>query len=442
MSGKRKISPWNTLETAIEHLQSIAVNGLVPQRSKMEKNCGHFARRIHELGGYRNVVSKAGLKIDIPKQKPKPSFWDCINTSVSFLQSIADNGRVPGSSEMQRQYGKPFTRNMTRYGGYKKVVRQAGLSIRTGYTGSDGHILASYYEFLFDEYLFLNGIEHETEGRICNENLSRYDFKIGDVYIEIWGISLSSSKFPDYSSRRLKKEILYKTHELKLLSFYGIDFRKSSDDLQKLFCEKLASVGILSGIQKNYPVFNRRKLDYWNDTTIIKEIGQYIELYKNFPTANDLLQRGRNDLRTAIKLNGGYRKFAKQFGVEPKTKIYSEESVLEELIAVVTLIGHFPNDRELNTMGRKALSSSIRNHGGYGHFKEMIVGSRDKKPFGYWQNEDNVIKEIKMLADNLGHFPKYSELGIIAKGVNSSKKGMHYFKQKVYELQKDMNHEK
>jgi hypothetical protein len=83
-------------------------------------------------------------------------------------------------------------------------------------------------------------------------------------------------------------------------------------------------------------------------------------------------------------------------------------------------------------MKKSDLASSIKLHGGYGYFKEKVIGKRDKKPFGYWNKEDNVIAELRALTDKLGRFPVYSELGLVAKGVNKSKKGMEYFKEQVY----------
>lgn len=52
---------------------------------------------------------------------------------------------------------------------------------------------------------------------------------------------------------------------------------------------------------------------------------------------------------------------------------------------------------------------------------------------GYWDNEDNILQELKILVKRLGRFPKYSELGHIAKGIDKSMHGMKYFERKLEE---------
>jgi hypothetical protein len=365
-------------------------------------------------------------------KKHNKEIWNSLDSIVKFLKSIAVDGKVPGNNEMRRIYGRPFRYGVLPYGGYKNVVKAAGLKIRKHHRASDGHILVSFYEYLFDEYLYLNGIQHEIDGRICSDSCCRYDFKLNDVYVEIWGVSTTGeSHYNNYLDRRKKKEKLYSDHGLNLISLEGKDFGKSSNDLQTLFKIKLAEFGIHSNdTQIKYPVFNTRKIDYWNDDTVIEELKQYIKNNNKFPVSNDLLGI-RNDLGGAIVKYGGYRKFARILGYASQTLEYSEERIIKKLTELTQSLGHFPCDRELQEMKRSDLAASIKRHGGYGHFKEKITGSRDRYPFGYWNNEENIIKELRVLVQKLGHFPKYSELEHIAKGIDKSKKGMRYFQDKL-----------
>ena len=362
------------------------------------------------------------------------NIWFNLEQSIALLQSIATNGMVPGYREMFRRYGKSFWRGMRVMGGYQTVVAHAGLKTTRCFRASDGHVLRSYYEFLFDEYLWINNIPHDIDQTICTDSDCRYDFKIGDVYVEIWGISSSCVKiYSNYSSRRKAKEKLYQKHKLQLLSIEGSDFRRSSLELQSFFKARLKKFGIKSQDgQSTYPVFNRRKLGYWCEATVVKELKEYVHLYKRFPTRNDLLHHKQSDLDKAIKVFGGYRKFAKMLGHTPRTNAYSESDTINAIKNIMDSIGHFPCDRELQEMHKGGLASLIKNHGGYGLFKEMVIGQRDKRPFGYWNNEANIITELKQLSIQLGRFPKYSELGLIAKGVDRNGKGMKYFKEKVW----------
>ncbi len=350
------------------------------------------------------------------------------------LKSIAVNNTVPGYTEMRRRYGFPYRRGIKSLGGYKTVVSHAGLKIAHCFRASDGHILSSYYEYLFDEYLCLNGVQHDIDHKICTDSQCRYDFKIGDVYVEIWGISTCFvDVYNNYLERRRTKEALYAKHGLKLLSIEGKDFKRSSVELQTFFKNILWKFGIKSSDkQKKYPIFNRRKLGYWCVETVIQELQHYIIKYGKFPTFNNLLANKQSDLAGAINNFGGFRKFAALLGFAPQTRAYSEERVINTLEPITEQLGHFPCDRELQKMKKSDLASSIKLHGGYGYFKEKVIGKRDKKPFGYWNKEDNVIAELRALTDKLGRFPVYSELGLVAKGVNKSKKGMEYFKEQVY----------
>lgn len=362
------------------------------------------------------------------------TFWEDSDKAKEYLATIAVNDYVPGYTQMQRLYGKPFTRNIKKHGGYKKLVSETNMKICNCYRSSDGHILSSWYEYLFDEYLYLNGINHEVDGFICDESRCRYDFKIDDVYVEIWGITnIASAHFNSYSSRRKKKEDIYASNNLKLISIEGVDFSKSSQDLQALFCDKLSKFCIKSSKQDSYPVVNYRRLGYWCNDTIIKELKEVIGKIGDFPTGRQLFAMNMFNLGTAIVKFGGYRKFAQLLGHQPKTKAFSEVSVMSELLSLTQQLGHFPCDRELQEVDRSDLASMIKTHGGYGCFKEKVTGQKDKKPFGYWNDESNLIAEFKNLQDKLGHFPTYNELGLLAKGVDKSKKGMLYFRRKLEE---------
>lgn len=352
---------------------------------------------------------------------------------ISYLKSIADNNTVPGYSQMRREHGRPFRHGIKALGGYKHVVTQAGLKIRKHHTASDGHILSSYYEYLFDEFLFLNNIPHDVDDFICSDSQCRYDFKISDVYVEIWGIGGNGkSSYNNYCKRRKYKESLYQKLGLTLVSFEGKDFGLDSNELQKLFKERLADVGIHSNDQHvDYPIFNRRKLGYWNEQSVIKELQSIIRDLGDFPTYNQLRDMNRNDLAGAVRNLGGLRKFARMLGYQPKTQKYSESRVIRELKELTKQLGHFPCDRELQEMNRSGLAGLIKAHGGYGQFKEKVTGKRTKRPYGYWRKEENVIKELRELTHKLGRFPKYAELGHVAKGVDKSGKGMEYFEGKI-----------
>ena len=360
------------------------------------------------------------------------NIWNDIEVATTHLQKIAKNGKVPKYCQMRKEYGRSFRLGIKSLGGYRNVVSQADLEISKYHKASDGHILSSYYEYLFDEYLFLNNIPHDIDSQICSESKCRYDFKIKDVYVEIWGISATGNFYNNYCERRKKKEKIYEKLELQLLSFEGRDFRLDSNELQSLFKDRLQKFDIHSrDQQQDYPVFNRRKLDYWNETTVLKEIKTIAKKIGDFPTAHQLRAKHRSDLISAIQKFGGFRKFANLLGYQSKTKEYSEDRIINELKLITKNSGHFPNDRELQESNHSDLASSIKTHSGYGYFQKIVTGERTKRPYGYWGKEENIIAELKDLTNTLGRFPKYAELGQIAKGIDKSNKGMKYFEEAI-----------
>ena len=69
-----------------------------------------------------------------------------------------------------------------------------GYSRSYCYITRDGHHTHSYNEYVFDEFLFSRGIEHEVDGRIHPDYRYRYDFKVGEIYFEIWGFRCGNAK--------------------------------------------------------------------------------------------------------------------------------------------------------------------------------------------------------------------------------------------------------
>ena len=53
------------------------------------------------------------------------------------------------------------------------------------YIADDGHKVRSSYELKVDNWLYHHSISHATNQRIQNYY---YDFKVGEYFIEIWGI--------------------------------------------------------------------------------------------------------------------------------------------------------------------------------------------------------------------------------------------------------------
>lgn len=98
-------------------------------------------------------------------------------------------------------------------------LRQSGYPNVSYFTAKDGHRVKSSLELQVDNWLFEHCIEHEYEPYIADTKY-KADFKVGDVFIEVWGITGNEK----YNLKRQKKEGVYQKHNLSLLSIVRKDF--------------------------------------------------------------------------------------------------------------------------------------------------------------------------------------------------------------------------
>lgn len=113
---------------------------------------------------------------------------------------------------------------------YGIEIRPDGIKNRERIRCKDGHLVRSYYERSFDNMLFRNGIDHEYDPRLPFNRRYMADFKIGDVYVEIWGMMSIKS----YRENREKKLALYRENGCKLLEVFPEDFKNIQAKIEEL----------------------------------------------------------------------------------------------------------------------------------------------------------------------------------------------------------------
>jgi len=100
-------------------------------------------------------------------------------------------------------------------------LKKHGLTRRKGtFQTKDGEFVRSGYELMVDDWLYDGGFAHEYEPRVPFSKRHRADFKIGNLYIEIWGIV----NVPEYEQTKQWKIGQYRKHSLDLLQIHGKDF--------------------------------------------------------------------------------------------------------------------------------------------------------------------------------------------------------------------------
>lgn len=161
----------------------------------------------------------------------------------------------------------------------------------------------------------------------------------------------------------------------------------------------------------------RKPNDYWNDETIKNEIESLIKELNHFPTYAELKSLKKHDLLNALSKNGDLPKFRNLLGYKPTCKpngYWTEENVIKEVEKVIEELGHFPLQRELNYIQKRDLSAAIHKHGGLNYFREKMGYDFFYKPVGYW-TEGTIISEIKSAIEELKCFPSCSDLHKINK---------------------------
>lgn len=116
---------------------------------------------------------------------------------------------------------------------YGIKVRPDGIKNRERIKCKDGHLVRSYYERAFDNILYKNGIEHEYDPRLPFNKRYMADFKVGNVYVEIWGLM----NIKQYREKREKKINLYNSNNCILLEVFPDDFKNLQikiDELKRL----------------------------------------------------------------------------------------------------------------------------------------------------------------------------------------------------------------
>lgn len=113
---------------------------------------------------------------------------------------------------------------------YGFEVKPDGLKHKERIKCTDGHMVRSYYERAFDNMLHRNDIAHEYDPRLPFARRYMADFKIGDVYVEIWGL-MSVKRYRD---NREKKLALYRDNGCKLLEVFPEDFKNLESKMNEL----------------------------------------------------------------------------------------------------------------------------------------------------------------------------------------------------------------
>lgn len=111
------------------------------------------------------------------------------------------------------------------FGTWNKAIKAAGfipnkVVFSKRYTANDGHRCDSLSEKIVDDWLSARNIKHEIHVRYPWGNGMSADFKVGDYWIELFGLS---GQFKNYDCLMTQKLELIKQYNLKLVKLYLSD---------------------------------------------------------------------------------------------------------------------------------------------------------------------------------------------------------------------------
>lgn len=208
---------WSEERIYDELRQIIQKTESFPITSYLKSNHYKLYHAIMEYQGISYWQRKFNIFKPIRKKiKPRiPNYWknwDNVKNEIElYFTDMLINNQFPTTTMIKNKIQGNIFRGIKYFGGMKSVANKMGFELKTFIKTPSGNYVRSTYEYIVDCYLTNKGINYEGEGKLGSSNY-KYDFKIDDCYIEIWGYPESnvSPLAIKYNERKNKKIKLYK----------------------------------------------------------------------------------------------------------------------------------------------------------------------------------------------------------------------------------------
>lgn len=298
---------WSQEKTINEIKKLIVKLNKFPSKSEMMDLSPQLYSQVNKYGGINKFRTLLNQKII----KRKRNYWDDFEKLKHHLnihfKNLISNGIFPTHSLLK---SVSLSMAVQKHGGSRLVAEKLNCKVSKCLITSDGHYVNSGNEYIVDEFLSANKIPHEVDGRISNSTKHRFDFKIDDYFVEIWGFEKSNKEICKiYHEKRKIKEELYESFNLKLISIEKEIFEQPLEKINSYLAN------LFAGIKKDTKEINIKNAAkgcrFWNDESITIEFKILVEKLGYFPTAMWLQKNKRCDLINAARRNGGLTKFKK-----------------------------------------------------------------------------------------------------------------------------------
>jgi hypothetical protein len=416
---------WNSIDNIIKEIEPHVQNNILPTLKVLKEKIGsRIADAIAGQGGIEVIAKKMGCKT---QQKPKEYWCTWENIEELIKPHIKDN-RFPTQTELVSIVKGSIGQAIAHFGGIHAVAERMGYKLHYTYKATDGHYLNSANELIFDEYLIANQIPHEVNGLITQGSRMRYDFKIGEVYVEIWGYEshrTNSRICKRYNAKRLKKEKVYKHLGLTCVSIEAGLFRKSPDEIKAHFDKIIEEHKLKDGINPDSATIIHNTMKgcyYWHEGKVKEELEAVINQIGHFPTQTELYEMDRGDLKDAVSRHGGQHHFAKLLGTECKRKeegYWNDETIMKALKEEIEKLDTFPTFNQLENKKQFDLIRAINRNGGLPKFRNLLGFPELVKPHGYY-TEEIILQELHKVKTQLGYMPGGKKIREVNKTLSSA----------------------
>lgn len=143
---------------------------------------------------------------------------------------------------------------------------------------------------------------------------------------------------------------------------------------------------------------------------VVQQLDRIIQETGTFPTSKVLHAIGREDLMGRISKSGGLNHYREKLGHEPPVKpndYWTMARTLKMLKRRSDDLGRLPRRKELGG----ALAHAVDKHGGINHLAGMLGLAAAKKPNGWWKDKELILRLLAdEVVPVLGHYPNPKEL--------------------------------
>ena len=352
-----------------------------------------LAGAVAKFGGLNALKSKLGLAIK------RHSYWTDELILKELKPIVTRFGKIPSRDILKAMGKADLAYAMKKRGTIKKFSDLLNITSLGYCKANDNHYLNSAYECLFDNILFKYNIPHSVNGIITPTSKYRYDFLIGDTYIEICGYD--KKEHPHYFQRLASKKRLYKRLNLKYIVISKDFFLKKFDTIEK------ETLKIVSGLQTSRPIINKIVNNdiipshYWKDLKNVKrELIPLVKKYKRIPLDRELRKERKSSLITGVyKYHGFFYEVAQKLKLKIKYKpkgFYNEENSVNEYRQLCLKHKRFLTLQDLQHMQRYGVAGYISKNGGFYKIRRLtnLPYAQMQLPKGYY-TPNKAISEYK-----------------------------------------------